>query len=394
MSTGVWSHHSPIGALPFLSVQALRASKRGSGVRVAALAGAISLAAHLSAMAAFAPGGEGVQIAGGSGSGPAALGNSFADFVAGGIPMQPSNGPETADPLAPPTSDPVDLSEMVAPLPLDDMIEPVPMEPVTSTQPASTAETPPAETPPATAPTASIATAVPTATAVAAPLASVSVSDPPANEPVSFSQIGTAVPVEAAEAPPPEAAAVAPPETLAPVPEPEVEVQTATAASPRPARRPDPNAPAPTPQRAQPQPQRAAAPQTQTQSNQQGTSAVAGNSDINARRGTADGTASGTGTSGGSGSGGAPGNAAVTNYPGQVMQRIQRTRQARVAGRGTAVVSFTVGANGQLAGVQIQRSSGSGVIDAAALEHVRRASPFPAPPAGAGRNFSFEFVVR
>ncbi|HSF64458.1 MAG TPA: TonB family protein [Paracoccaceae bacterium] len=43
--------------------------------------------------------------------------------------------------------------------------------------------------------------------------------------------------------------------------------------------------------------------------------------------------------------------------------------------------------------MRILRSSGSATLDAAALDHIRRAAPFPPPPDG-GARFSFEFVAR
>lgn len=82
------------------------------------------------------------------------------------------------------------------------------------------------------------------------------------------------------------------------------------------------------------------------------------------------------------------GNAAVANYPGEVMRHIQRTRRERVNVRGSAQVSFTIAANGALAAVSIARSSGSARLDQVALQQIHRAAPFPPPPAGARRNFT------
>ncbi|HHX90486.1 MAG TPA: TonB family protein, partial [Paracoccus sp.] len=122
---------------------------------------------------------------------------------------------------------------------------------------------------------------------------------------------------------------------------------------------------------------------------------AAGNAGQEARRGMAEGVAGASAAASGSGAASVQaGNAAVSNYPGQVMERIRRTRQPRLSGRGVAVVAFSVGSNGGLAGASIQRSSGNPAIDAAALAHVQRAAPFPAPPPGAGRSFAFDFVVR
>ncbi|WP_106746422.1 energy transducer TonB family protein [Yoonia maritima] len=87
-------------------------------------------------------------------------------------------------------------------------------------------------------------------------------------------------------------------------------------------------------------------------------------------------------------------NAAVTNYPGQVMRRISRVRRPRTSERGAAMVAFSIGANGSLASAQIARSSGSAALDQMALQILQRASPFPAPPAGARTRFQVEITTR
>lgn len=88
------------------------------------------------------------------------------------------------------------------------------------------------------------------------------------------------------------------------------------------------------------------------------------------------------------------GNAAVSNYPGQVMRKISRMRRPRVNSRGSATVAFSVSGNGGLGSVRIASSSGSAALDKAALELVRRAAPFPPPPSGALRNFSVRIKGR
>lgn len=97
------------------------------------------------------------------------------------------------------------------------------------------------------------------------------------------------------------------------------------------------------------------------------------------------------------GSGGAQnltGNAAATNYPGQVMRKISRGTRPRVSARGTAVVSFRLTSEGRLAAISISRSSGSAELDRAAVKLVQRAAPFPPPPSGARRAFSVEIKGR
>lgn len=111
-------------------------------------------------------------------------------------------------------------------------------------------------------------------------------------------------------------------------------------------------------------------------------------------RGDAAGTASGTAAraQGAVAPAAEAGNAAVSNYGGQVMKRITRTRRHPAPARGRAVVGFTIAADGGLAAARILRSSGSEALDRVALDHIRRAAPFPKPPQGARRDWSFEFI--
>ena len=83
----------------------------------------------------------------------------------------------------------------------------------------------------------------------------------------------------------------------------------------------------------------------------------------------------------------ASGNAAASNYPGMVMRKLNRVPKPREGSRGTDVVEFVIAASGGLSGVSVVRSSGSARLDQAALQVVRRAAPFPRPPAGAKRSF-------
>ena len=83
------------------------------------------------------------------------------------------------------------------------------------------------------------------------------------------------------------------------------------------------------------------------------------------------------------------GSAAVSNYPGQVVRRIQRVRKPRLRDVGApAVVTFRIAANGGLSAVSIRRSSGSAELDRAAIRIIQRAAPFPPPPPGAQRSFN------
>ncbi|SOC82282.1 protein TonB [Ensifer adhaerens] len=85
-----------------------------------------------------------------------------------------------------------------------------------------------------------------------------------------------------------------------------------------------------------------------------------------------------------------PGNAAVSNYPGKVAAKLRRALKyprSSVSGRGgQAQVAFTVLADGSATGIRVVSSSGSTVLDQAAVEAVRRASPFPPIPGEVGRS--------
>lgn len=89
--------------------------------------------------------------------------------------------------------------------------------------------------------------------------------------------------------------------------------------------------------------------------------------------------------------GGTP-KASSAAYARKVLKKVHAVRKKGGAGKGIVVVGFTVAADGGLAGVQILKPSGNTALDQTALGHIRRAAPFPAPPEGVGRSFSFEFV--
>lgn len=114
-----------------------------------------------------------------------------------------------------------------------------------------------------------------------------------------------------------------------------------------------------------------------------------GNSSANATRGVAEGAAKQPGGQSRQAGGKArqQGNAAASNYPGLILRRIERAKR-RANVRGEAVVSFGIAPSGALAQVAIARSSGSGRLDDIALAQVRRAAPFPPPPAGARTSFT------
>ncbi|WP_085032193.1 energy transducer TonB family protein [Ensifer aridi] len=91
------------------------------------------------------------------------------------------------------------------------------------------------------------------------------------------------------------------------------------------------------------------------------------------------------------------GNAAVSNYPGKVRNKLNRAfrypaEAKRQRLRGVAHVRFTVTSGGGVASVSLAKSAGSPILDEAALAAVQRAAPFPAIPAGAGRD-SWVFTI-
>lgn len=91
------------------------------------------------------------------------------------------------------------------------------------------------------------------------------------------------------------------------------------------------------------------------------------------------------------------GNDRVSNYPGRVVKKLRRALRYPSAARrdrlrGEANVRFTVLASGAISGVRVTSSSGSPVLDKAAIQTVRRAAPFPDIPPAAGRS-SWTFTV-
>ena len=130
---------------------------------------------------------------------------------------------------------------------------------------------------------------------------------------------------------------------------------------------------------------------------QQVANVARGNADRNARAGDASGRETSKAKTGGGQSGGKAsnaGNASASNYPGKVYAKIRRTRQKRAGGRGVAQIRFSISSSGGLASIRLASSSGSGAVDSAALDHIRRSAPFPPPPAGAQRQFVIPVEVR
>jgi len=84
----------------------------------------------------------------------------------------------------------------------------------------------------------------------------------------------------------------------------------------------------------------------------------------------------------------------AARYGDAVMRQIAAQRRAKAPERGVVTVGFEVGGDGGLRRVAVIASSGSAALDQVAVDHIRRAAPFPPPPQGAATRFAFEFVGR
>lgn len=90
----------------------------------------------------------------------------------------------------------------------------------------------------------------------------------------------------------------------------------------------------------------------------------------------------------------AAGGQAAARYGDVVMRQIAGLRRQKAPERGAVTVGFEIGPDGRLRRVAVVVSSGSEALDSVAVEHIRRAAPFPPPPQGAATRFAFEFVGR
>lgn len=347
--------------------RALAAAKRRPALWAGALV--LSLALHGAVTLFFVEPPETVQIAGGAPAPVAVLGNAFENMQAAG---DMAEEPTVTQPVETPTEtrplEQTDVQQTVEPQ------QTQPLEAETS-QPAETeqAETPPiADTQPLAADSIVVSEAPETAPAVAEEAEAVEPRETtaPEREPVEAVQPETAeTPVETAEA-------------IEPLPDPIEDVPIPT---PRPEYTPPPP-PRETAEQPRPQPQ-----PTQGSRGQQTADQTRGRSDGQADQGGATQGARQASRAQ------AQGNAAVSNYPGQIVSRLRRAlrypseaRRDRLSGE--VHVRFTVSADGSVAGVSVVRSSGSPILDRAALQTVQRAAPFPAIPPAAGRS-SWPFTV-
>lgn len=295
-----------------------------------------------------------VEIENGAGAPEAQIGTSFADMAVG--TLEATGAEEAAEPLEPKEAETPDTVQPETTEPM----QPEAAEPVKA-QPAQ------AEPPEATEPSRDV------------------------TEPA-----GDAVPTVAALAPEPVTAPAPPVEEAEPITSGivkdviEAEETPTVSRSLRPRRRSEEF------KKKNEQVAKKAAPKPKPKKTPQPKKQPRGNAKQNNKAGAATGSAKAKAkTSGaGQGSAAASGNAAASNYPGLVMQRLSRVPRPRAGSRGTVVVAFSVSGGGRLAGVSIARSSGSGALDRAAMNMVRRAAPFPAPPPGARRGFSINIKGR
>ena len=297
---------------------------------IAGLSVCVALAAHAAFLVDM--GVASVEIEGGGSVAPAALGSSFADLAQGrASPVEAQTLPDTQQ-----------------------VTEPVP--PTQTTSQPTAAPTSPAQDVTAVTP-------VPEAVAPVEP--------PALSAPASTSVSPTNAVSVVASVPVTKVAAV-PQSDLAPD------------SGPRP-----PERPTPPPVEATKQPEKPAV--------KPATAAPRGNSATNARAGTESGTEdqrAARASSARAGKSTDAGNAAASNYPGQVMRKISRQRKPRTSARGVAHIAFTIGAGGQLTTVRLAKSSGSAELDQLAVQQIRRAGPFPPPPAGARTRFTIAIKGR
>jgi protein TonB len=132
-----------------------------------------------------------------------------------------------------------------------------------------------------------------------------------------------------------------------------------------------------------------------------GQAVASGNTNQDARRGSATGTQQISQQSQQSGQGQQVDEVAIqaerqaaATYGNVVMRKISRTRRERIRARGTAIVQFQVASSGQLGSIGIVQSSGNADLDSAAMNHIRRTAPFPAPPTGAVTSFTIPIEWR
>ena len=140
----------------------------------------------------------------------------------------------------------------------------------------------------------------------------------------------------------------------------------------------------------------------------QGTSGSQQQAGTSSGSGSGTGVGSGTGSGVGSGSGSGVGSglgdgqgaghyiAANYNYILALIQRhVTYPQQARMMGiEGKAIYQFTIRKDGHIEGLSVIKSAGFDALDAAGLKAIKKAAPFPAPPAAARLKVPLVFSLR
>ncbi len=340
---------------------------------------------------------ESAKIAGADQAGIAQLGSAAQDARSAGAETDPAVADVSiitmldAKPVETVTAEPVTDANATEPVetlepaaPVTETLEPVeatPVEPETPVQTAPAAEPQPAEP-------------APQATAVTEPEPEILATD--TVEPVDENTV--APPVAAVE-PTTEATPEQPAEAVTePVPDESFETLAAIAPIPEPRPEAPKDKPAEKVEKKRATEKETPAKPREQKTTKQRTAGSNGNATADSRRGQADGQAKGSAAADKGGNRqSAAGNAAVSNYPGKIVSKLRRALRypaeaKRSKLRGEVRVAFTVSAAGGVGGVRVVASSGSPVLDRAAIETVRRAAPFPAIPEGAGRS-SWPFTV-
>lgn len=335
-------------------------ARHSAGLTLQTIALLASVAIHLGATVAFMNRTPDIQIAGGGPISVSMVGNAFEDAEL--------IGQEASEPVE---TTPVEPVETTPAEPVESAEQPVtPQQAPVETSEAELAPTPEAPVEEISPSTDGIVVAEEPAPVEPEPSEIVEQETAPVEpEPLEAENAAEETPVESAE-------------TIEPLPDP---IPNAPIPTPRPA-----YTPPPPPRQVAEQPPRQAPPPQGNQGQQQ----------AQQRQGTANGQAqSGAATQGSQASAReqAAGNAAVSNYPGQVVTRLRRALRYPAAARrdrltGEVHVSFTVSAGGGVSGISVVRSSGSPVLDQAAIETVQRAAPFPQIPQAAARS-AWPFTV-
>ncbi|ADZ70686.1 energy transducer TonB [Polymorphum gilvum] len=333
-----------------------------------------SLAIHMAAAALSLSGRDEVQIAGGSLTPAATLGEAFLSTLTAGAatdtPPQEAVEPEVTDAVE--AVDPIETLRPVETPPLQAApVHAAPVEPVAPAQPAPVQPSDLVLSEAGQMPVAARADAGKVEAVEAARPEQVAVAEP----------VPTAVrPVEATLVPAQVSAQVSAAEAV-PVPtaRPERPRQTVAAKAPERPVESRPEKPA--------RPTRKA----ETAAHERKPSRPAPGAGGQAQQTVQQGGATARGASN------AEGNAEISNYPGKVAGKLRRALRYPASAKrkritGEALVGFVVTRSGAAQQVRIVRSSGSAELDEAALQTVHRAAPFPPIPAGSNRD-SWPFTV-